>query len=173
VSTQVIAPGRYRIDPTRTTIRFRTAHLFGLGPVEGTFTLVEGTITLADEPTRAAVLATVDAASFRTDKARRDADVRSRKFLDADRHPTITFAGRSLARAGDGGWRLRGDLTVRGTVCSVELSIVDHAVTPSGHRFTATARVDRYACGVTTARGVVGRYLYLTMDVCAAATDGE
>jgi len=35
--------GRYDIDRERSTVTFRTRHLFGLAPVRGTFTLKAGT----------------------------------------------------------------------------------------------------------------------------------
>ncbi len=38
-ATQALPVGRYRLDPTRTIIGFKTRHRFGLGAVIGTFRL--------------------------------------------------------------------------------------------------------------------------------------
>ena len=43
-----IQPGHYDLDPQRSVIRFRTRHLFGLGPVGGTFALRSGAVSVTD-----------------------------------------------------------------------------------------------------------------------------
>src|ERR1700743_1981812 len=39
-------PGHYDIDPSRSTVTFRTRHLFGLAPVRGTITIRSGTVDI-------------------------------------------------------------------------------------------------------------------------------
>ncbi|MBM7774973.1 polyisoprenoid-binding protein YceI [Actinokineospora baliensis] len=43
-----IPPGTYAIDPSRSAVRFRTRHVFGLLPVTGSFPLTEGRVTVAE-----------------------------------------------------------------------------------------------------------------------------
>ena len=42
----VPAPGRYRIDRARSSVTFRTRHLFGLGVVSGTMAITHGEMTI-------------------------------------------------------------------------------------------------------------------------------
>jgi len=88
--------GTYRIDPQRSTIDISTRHLFGLAAVHGSFTLLDGDIRITDSPGESTSRATIDAASFTTNNAKRDADVKSPKLLDVANHPTISFAGSQL-----------------------------------------------------------------------------
>ncbi len=90
------AAGDYRIDPGRSTVTFGTRHLFGLGPVRGAVTLREGHIRVADQQAESSVRAVVAAAGMRTGNSGRDTAVQSARFLDAIRHPDITFASTGL-----------------------------------------------------------------------------
>lgn len=167
-------PGVYRIDPSRSTITFRTRHLFGLGAVRGTFRLHEGEIRVADPPGESAVRATVDADSFHTGNPGRDRAVRSPRLLDTARHPAFTFTSGGTSGAvtgpesGAGGrWTVRGSLTVTGTTRPVELAI-ERART-DGPRLTAvaTAGIDRYAFGVTGLKGLAARRLSCRIEIVA------
>src|SRR5215472_14407120 len=91
-----IRPGNYDVDPQRTTIRFRTRHMFGLGPVRGTFALRSGAVTVTDPVDGSAIFAEIDAASFHTGNPQRDRTIVQRRFLDAPRYPVITFAAQRI-----------------------------------------------------------------------------
>jgi polyisoprenoid-binding protein YceI len=162
----VPAAGTYRIDPERSTVSFATRHLFGLGPVRGTFRLRSGHVRIAAEPAESSAAATIAAASFHTGSAARDTQIRSASYLDTDRHPDIVFASTGLERHDDG-WVLRGTLTVRGTTRPVDVRVVSLAPHAAGLRLRAQARVDRYEFGITAGRGITGRRLTLTVDVLA------
>lgn len=160
-----IATGRYVVDPARSTLRFHTTHSFGLGPVSGTFAVRDGAIVVADDPAASTVRASVDAASFHTDKPRRDSDVRSKTFLHVDAFPTIDFVSTAVVHADDG-WQLRGDLTVRGVTAPVTVRLVSCVPAGDGYRFRADVRIDRYTYRVGR-RGVVARHLDAELDVVA------
>jgi polyisoprenoid-binding protein YceI len=113
------------------------------------------------------VTARLDAASFTTDKPRRDKDIRSKRFLDAQRFPDMCFASERLAREGDR-WLLVGTLTVRGTAAPVTLELVSATSVAGGCRFRARGRVDRYAHRVGP-RGILGRYVDVELDIVAVA----
>lgn len=163
-----IAAGTYRIDPDRSAVRFRVTHSFGLGPVDGTFTVRDGQITVADDPTESTVRVRLDAASFRTDKPRRDTDVTAKRFLNADAFPVMEFVSSNVVRT-DNRWELHGRLTVRGVTAPVVLHLDGGAPTADGCRFQATVRIDRYAHRVGM-RGVVARYLDAEIDVVATTS---
>jgi hypothetical protein len=78
------------------------------------------------------------------------------------------FATTRLARE-DGRWLLHGSLRVRGAECPVVLTVGRAAATVDGCRFTAVTRVDRRATPVRVARGMIGRYLDVELDVYAVA----
>lgn len=157
-------PGHYEIDTDRSAITFRGRHLFGLAPVRGTVAIKAGTVDVADPIADSRVHAEIDVASFSTGNERRDEDVRSARFLDADRHPLMTFVSERLDDDA-----LIGALTVRGVTKTVRLAIEESAMADGSVTVHATARVDRVAFGLTAARGLAGRHLNLDVRVIAHA----
>ncbi len=166
-STRLPRPGTYRIDPERSTVSYAGRHMFGLGAVHATFTISSGLLQVADPVTASTAEMTVDASSFRSDKPRRDKDVRSARFLDAVNYPEIGFVSEDLRQDGDG-WLLSGTVTAHGNQVPVQIRI--DRVALDGDRLDVHARaehLDRYAFGITKAKGMAGRYLDLDLDVVA------
>jgi polyisoprenoid-binding protein YceI len=168
--TPTIATGTYTIDAATSSVTFEARHIFGLGPVQCSFAIRDGSIRIAADPGESTVDATVDAASFATNSAKRDKDVRSKRFLDAATYPDVTFAGTIRGTNADGGWNLVGNLRVRDITSPVAFRVTD--VVPdgpgsaSGFRATATARIDRFAAGVR-ARGPVAKYVDVRLAIVA------
>jgi polyisoprenoid-binding protein YceI/predicted MFS family arabinose efflux permease len=162
----VPAPGLYRLDPARSSVTFRTRHLFGLGKVGGTMAVTSGEITIGPTISEATVTAVVSAESFDTGSRIRDRDVRSAKFLDAGQYPHITFRAGTLTQAG-GRWMLAGQLTIRQTSSPVTLAIDSVEPAGPGFRAHATTRIDRYALGVTAAKGMAASDLDIDLAVTA------
>ena len=158
----VTAPrlGRYEIDTAGSAVRFRTRHLFGLAPVRGTFAIRAGAVDVAEPLADSAVHADIDAASFRTGSRQRDRAVRSAQFLDAARHPLMTFSSERTT-----GNTVTGTLTAHGVSRPVTLSVEQCATEPGSFTARATARIDRTEFGITASRGLAGRYLDLTLEV--------
>lgn len=163
----VPAAGRYRLDSETSAVTFRTRHLFGLGTVTGTMTITSGEISVDPAVPHATVTATISVASFSTGNRARDRDVRSPRLLHADQHPDIAFRAGTLGH-NQGRWMLAGELTVRGVSKPVSLAIGSVEATGPGFRAHATTRIDRYAFGVTAAKGVAARYLDIGLTVVAA-----
>jgi polyisoprenoid-binding protein YceI len=109
------------------------------------------------------VTATIDTASVQTQNARRDKDLRSPKFLHTDRHPRMTFTGSPAD-----GETLTGTLQVQDISQPVTLALSAEPAA-DGARFRATARIDRYAAGVTSGKGMVARYVDIELDIAAVA----
>jgi polyisoprenoid-binding protein YceI len=158
----VTAPplGRYAIDPGRSTVTFRTRHMFGLAPVRGRFAIRSGTVDVAEPASASDIRVDIDAASFRTRSRQRDAAVRSAQFLDAAAHPVITFVADGLD-----GQELTGSLIVRGVTRPVTLTVERVDAVPGAFTARATVRIDRTEFGVTAMRGMAGRYLDMTLEV--------
>ena len=164
-TTQAPRLGHYEIDVSRSRVTFRTRHMFGLGPVRGTFAIRSGAADVTEPLADSTVQAEIDAASFRTGNGQRDQTVRSARFLDAARFPVISFRDGHVAADGR---TIRGTLTVREVSRPVSLSIGQ--VTTAGPSFTASAsvRIDRTEFGLTAMPGLTGRYLDLTVEVRCA-----
>jgi polyisoprenoid-binding protein YceI len=156
------AAGRYRLDPSRSSVAFRTRHLFGLGAVSGTLRVTAGDVSV--DP--ASVSAILSASSFSTGSRARDRDIRSAKFLDAERYPDITFTAGTLNQT-QSGWTLAGELTVRERSEPVTLAIDSVEVDGAGFRARASARIDRYALGLTAAKGIAARHLDVELTATA------
>jgi len=166
----VPAPGSYRIDPARSAVTFTTRHLFGLGPVRGTFALREGQIEITDPVQQSSARARISAASFRTGNPGRDAAVLSARLLDAGTYPDITFSSSRLDHAG-GHWILHGLLTVHGTARPVEVLVAEAQSGGPGLRLRASVHIDRYDFGITGFKGLAARRLTIGLDIAAGGAE--
>ena len=93
---------RWRIDPTRSSVEFRTPTFWGLVTVKGRFERYDGTLDLRRQP---AVDLTIEAASLDTKNKMRDKHLRSADFFDVENHPQVRFVSDSATarrRAADG-----------------------------------------------------------------------
>ncbi len=139
--------GNWTLDPARSTVALKSKSMWGLVPVKGTFTQVEGTGTVS--PTgEVSGQVTVATASLDTKNARRDKHLRSNDFFLADEHPVITFAATKLTPAGDG-VTIEGTLTVRGRTNPVSLTAAAAPVADGAIALDATLEVDRSQYGLT------------------------
>jgi polyisoprenoid-binding protein YceI len=160
--------GRYRLDPIRSRVSFTTRHVFGLGAVVGTFTLRHGQLRVADPVQTSTVSAVFAADSFTSGNSRRDLDVRSAKLLDTATYPDLMFISDKLLEAG-GSWCVQGTLCAHGINQPVGLRI--SAAQHKGDEVVldAVTRIDRYAFGITAARGMAGRNLDVHLAIVATA----
>jgi polyisoprenoid-binding protein YceI len=145
----------WEIDPKHTLVEFGVKHMM-FTTVKGRFTGVRGTINCADEAdaARASVEAEIDAASVDTGEEQRDAHLRSAEFLDAERHPTLTFNSTGVERLDTERLRVVGDLTIRGVTREVALETTFNGMgkNPYGQEvagFTAETTINRKEFGLT------------------------
>jgi polyisoprenoid-binding protein YceI len=168
-TVQLPRAGRYDLDPQDSTVAFTGRHLLGLAPVRGSLAIRRGAIDIADPVGHSSVHVDLDAASFHTGNRQRDRDVRSARFLDTDRYPTIAFQSTRLEVSG-GGAMLRGTLTVRDVARPVSLAIQQCTTRPGmpgSLLVRAGTRIDRTDFGLTAARGLAGRYLQVSLVILA------
>lgn len=161
-----VSPGVYHIDPAATTVRFATRAVFGLLPVRGSFTVDHGRILVTEDVGDSTVDVVIRAASFESGNPQRDGHVRSSDYLDAAAHPEIVFRGREVSRSAEGAG-VRGSLTVRGVTRPTVLTLGPVVTDDRCLRVQATTSVDRYAFGLTKAKGMTGRHLAITLEVVA------
>jgi len=151
--------GPYTIDTSRSSITFKTRHIFGLLPVHGTFEIRAGTIEVAEPLSESSMRVEVEAASFSTGNDHRDDEIRSAKFLDTDRYLLITFVSDHVDATA-----VSGTLTACGVARPVSLSIVRSEVFAETFTVHATTRIDRTDFGVTAVPSMAGRVLDLTLE---------
>jgi polyisoprenoid-binding protein YceI len=89
---------RWRIDPARSRVGFRTRSLWGLVTVEGEFSDYRGTLELDRDP---AIELTLDAASLDTGNTLRDKHLRGGDFFDVTRHPEVRFTSETATLDGE------------------------------------------------------------------------
>lgn len=110
-----------KIDATHSTIAFKVRHLFT--KVSGQFRKFEGTIAF-DEANLAAskVSATIQSASIDTNVEARDKDLRSARFFDVEKFPTLVFETTGIADVAGQKGTLKGTLTMHGVKKDVILA---------------------------------------------------
>ena len=166
-SIAALTPGTYRIDPTGSRVLYSGKHMFGLGTVHATLAVESGELRISEPLATSSATVTVDAASFSSNSARRDRDVRSAGLLDVDTYPHITFASDELQETGDG-WLVVGTVTAHGHTVPVEVRIDRVMDEGTGIRLHGRAEhLDRTTFAITGSRGMVGRHLDLELDVFA------
>jgi polyisoprenoid-binding protein YceI len=162
------AAATYRIDPERSTVSYTGRHMVGLGVVHAAFTIESGKIVVAEPLTASTVSVSVNAASFASNSAKRDRDVRAAGLLDVANYPHITFTSERVRDDAGDHWSVAGTVTAHNTSAPVEV-IVDR-VSPEADGLRIHARsthLDRQSFGITKGKGMVGRYLNLDLDVMA------
>ena len=92
---KIPAPGTFSLDPAHTRVGFVARHLM-VSKVRGSFQEVSGKITVADDPTKSRVEASIVVESVSTGVEARDNHLRSADFFEAEGAPD---ASSSSARA--------------------------------------------------------------------------
>ncbi len=115
--------GSWQLDPDHTGVHFKVRHLM-VSSVRGEFGKVSGKIVYDEsDVTKSSADVSIDAASINTRLAKRDEHLRSPDFLDAAKHPTITFRSRKVEKTGNGTLKMTGDLTIRGVTKEAVLQV--------------------------------------------------
>lgn len=180
------------IDPAHTNAQFAVRHLM-VSTVRGEFGKVSGTVNLDEQdPTKSSIEATLDATSINTRVTKRDDHLKSPDFFDVAKYPTITFKSKKVEIAGEGKFKVTGDLTIHGvtkeTVLNVEGSPKPFKDPSDNLRVggVATTKLNRKDFGLTwnkaleTGGVLVGNDVDITIDVeltkkaeAAAAASGS
>jgi polyisoprenoid-binding protein YceI len=114
-----ILTGIYAIDPVHSRIGF-VARSAKVAKVRGCFNEFSGTGYYdAADPARSQFEVTIDARSIDTGNAKRDAHLRSKDYLAADRYPEIRFVSTAVECVDDSHYCVTGDLAIKGSTHAV------------------------------------------------------
>jgi polyisoprenoid-binding protein YceI len=115
-------PNTWTVDTAHSAAGFSVKHMM-VSTVRGTLGPVKGTIDYDGkslEGLKADITITV--AGLNTGNEGRDKDLRSPNFFDVAQFPTVTFKSKRVETAGQGKFKLIGDLTMHGVTKEVTLS---------------------------------------------------
>jgi polyisoprenoid-binding protein YceI len=168
-SATVIPAGTWAIDPSWSSLEFEVRKL-GLVTIKGRVPRFSGKARGGAE---AALEGTVDATSFTTFDADRDAHIQSPEFFDTQRYPEIGFVSTSVESDG-GDLVVKGDLTIKGITKPVELrgELVGPANDPWGNErigLELTGSIDRTDFGLEWNAPLPGGGFLLPSDVVLKA----
>ncbi|HEY6542290.1 MAG TPA: YceI family protein [Ktedonobacteraceae bacterium] len=161
---QGAATTRWAFDPYHTQVEFSAKHL-GMMTVRGHFADVNASGTIyPDNPEASSVEVTIQTASIRTHNEKRDSDLRTSNFLDAETYPTMTFKSTEVKATGQDRFSLTGDLTIKGNTKPVTLAVVKYGefTDPNmGHRigYSAEGQINRKDFGMTFNMMMDGRWM--------------
>ncbi len=103
--------GEYNVDSVHSFAGFSVQH-FVVGQVRGQFSSIEGKLVIADNPLQSLLEISVAAATINTQNQARDNDLRSAKYLNVEKFPTVTFRSTGFVPEPCGKWTINGNLTV-------------------------------------------------------------
>src|SRR5580765_484748 len=152
-SAAVAAPEKFVIDPNHSLAGFSIRHFFT--KVTGRFKEVSGTILYdAKDLSASSVDVTLQTASITTENDRRDGDLRSPNFFDAEKNPTITFKSTKVIPGKDNAFQIEGDLNMHGVTRKVTLNATFLGAGDTGMMgrragFEATTTINRSDYGIT------------------------
>ena len=143
--------GTYSIDATHSNVEFAVKHMM-ISTVKGHFGEVKGSIELPEHG-QPKVDVTIATASIDTRTEARDTHLRSADFFDVEKYPEIRFVSTRADRTDDG-WKLVGNLTIKGTTRPITLLVTEEgaATDPWGNQkiaFSATGKINRGDFGLT------------------------
>jgi polyisoprenoid-binding protein YceI len=167
----------WNLDPAHSGADFKVKHMM-ISNVKGSFSGLSGVLTEhATDATLSSVEASVDVATVNTGDAQRDGHLKSADFFDVEKFPKMTFKSTSVAKKGDAGYAVTGNLTVRGVTNPVTFAVEGPSQPgkdPWGNTrigLSATTKINRKDFGLTwnaaleTGGFLVGEEITITLDV--------
>ncbi len=172
------------LDPAHTVSGFTVRHMM-ITNVTGVFEVTKGTIEYKPgDVSSVKADVTLETKSVNTRITRRDDDLRSDNFLNAEKYPAITFKSKRVQNVRPDGFDLVGDLTIRDVTKEVVLKVEGPTQTirdPQGNRrvgANASLTINRKDFGVNWNRVieaggvVVGDQVKINIEIEAVEKKG-
>jgi polyisoprenoid-binding protein YceI len=111
------------IEPAHSSAHFKVRHLM-IANVRGEFSKISGTVKAdLSNPGATSISAEIDVNSINTREPDRDKHLKSADFFDVEHYPTMKFESTKVEADGPEGYKVTGNLTVRGTTHEVVLNV--------------------------------------------------
>jgi len=135
------------IDQNHSTVGFKVRHIFTKLP--GSFLKFAGTIEFDPaKPEAGSVSIVIDPASINTRQEYRDKDLRSPKFFDVEKFPTLTFESTKVVAGEGNSLTVEGNLTMHGVTKPVALATTFLGANEKAAGFEATTTLNRKDFGI-------------------------
>ena len=165
------APSTWTMDPLHSSLHFSVSSLM-ISEVEGSFKMTESKITAQKEDFSDAVVTMVaDVNSIDTDVDERDADLKTAKFFDAAKYPTIQFKSTGFEKVSDKKYKLTGNLTLHGITKPVILeAIANYGTHPmskktlAGFKVTGTIKRTDFGIAASTPAAMLGDEVHIVAN---------
>jgi polyisoprenoid-binding protein YceI len=118
----VFAADHYTIDPAHTFPRFEVNH-FGFSTHRGQFNSTAGKMVLDRTSKTGSIDIVVQTASIGTGDPKLETELRSDKFFNVEKFPTMTFRSKAVRFSGDVPANAEGELTLLGVTRPLTLTI--------------------------------------------------
>ena len=141
------------IDLEHSTVSFKVRHLFT--KVQGRFNDFSGSIEIAEgDLVASSVKASIKVESIDTNVEARDKDLRSKRFFNVEKYPTIEFESTEITSVSGRRGKIVGTLTMHGVSREVvlEAEFLGKGKDPWGnvrYGFTASTTISREDYGMT------------------------
>ena len=154
IGAAIAQAGSLKIDAQHSSVMFQVTHLM-FTKVDGQFREFEGSFDLdEDTNTISNVVVTIQTASLDTNVEARDKDLRSKRFFDVEKYPTLVFKSTAPAKLTGKKGKIKGTLTMHGVEKEVVLDaeLLGKGKDPWGnlkYGFQATTVINRKDFGMT------------------------
>jgi polyisoprenoid-binding protein YceI len=161
----------WTLDPAHSAASFAVRHMM-VSTVRGDLGKITGTAIFdLKQPAAGSVEATIDVTGITTREPGRDTHLKSADFFDVARFPTITFKSKKVEPAAAGGFKVTGDLTMKGVTKEVVLDVEPLRPVIKDQRgasrtgTTATTKINRQDFGVSWSRALDGGGVVVSDEV--------
>src|SRR5262245_41962432 len=126
-SQPALNAGTWNVDHVHSQIMVSVRH-FSVANLRAKFPRVNGGLQVdAENLLRSSFQVEIDARAVTTGHPAQEDFMRSEPWLDAENHPTITFRSSAIEPT-DGGFLIKGDLTLKGVTREIEIPADFHGV---------------------------------------------
>ncbi len=144
---------KWNLDPAHSEVQFRVRHMM-VSNVTGQMRKFDVQVETEGEDFSTAKIRFIgDPSSITTNNEQRDGHLQSNDFFDIANHPEIVFESEKLEHAGEGEFKLHGNINIRGVVKPITLDVEygGTAKNPWGNTvtgFTITGKINRKDFGL-------------------------
>ena len=174
-ATGAMAQTKWTVDKLHSNVKFSVQHMV-VSEMEGSFKMFDGTMEHSKADfSDAKINFTVDVASVNTDNERRDGHLKADDFFNAEKYPKMTFVSTSVKPAGQGKYKIAGNLTIRDVTKPVVFDVTHGGVlkTQRGSKagFKARTTINRFDYNLKWDRAtetgglVVGKEVEIVVNV--------